>query len=523
MKAFPLVWQDPIKYKNHIILIGTFHLCMAYLKVIGKKMKGSGWIEILLEARLISTDSSKGVENGKNYERSMNCHKCLLEGLERLLMEKFLDGNEVFEALDEQAKKLLQVFKESPSEALLDKLMENQSIVEYIDSYIQFRDLVRKGELGKTAEFWISYMDNVWLVLNLQESIKRNNFVQYAHSMYLMTNLFFSYDAQNYARYMSYFVMFLANIDWSHPGASDLLKLGAFSVARSFVPGSRCAVDKTIEETFMKHAKSKGGAGGSGFGLSGITRNYKAYQRWARTTHERTKYLYATLGLAGMITDSIDSHKDLRATEIKRGESFVEKVKEAIQCFTNPFEIDSNMMHNVVSGAPVPADIEYDLLHAEQIGRKSMDEFVETRLKIDIRYERQLDFFCPIGRKNLKTMSNMTKMVKLKSSQNKTVEYKNQKNIAFQLLIKCQELDVKVDLREVMKYSLTPVPHSLATADGFPAKTDKSKGFAYLTRNVESLDASELTCVDVTIEDGNAIFYYMKQLPDTFYEISERI
>ena len=37
MKAFPLVWQDPIKYKNHIISIGTFHLCMAYLKVIGKK------------------------------------------------------------------------------------------------------------------------------------------------------------------------------------------------------------------------------------------------------------------------------------------------------------------------------------------------------------------------------------------------------------------------------------------------------------------------------------------------------
>lgn len=145
---------------------------------------------------------------------------------------------------------------------------------------------------------------------------------------------------------MSYFVMFLANIDWSHPGAGELLKLGALCVARSSVPGSRCAVDKTIEETFMKHAKSRGGAGGSGIGLSGITRNYKAYQKWARTTHER-KYLYATLGLAGMITDSTDSHKDLRLTEIKRGESFVEKVKEAIQWFTNPFEIDSNMMHNV--------------------------------------------------------------------------------------------------------------------------------------------------------------------------------
>lgn len=38
----------------------------------------------------------------------------------------------------------------------------------------------------------------------------------------------------------------------------DLLNKGAIGVARSLIPGSLCAVDKTMEETFMKFAKSSG-------------------------------------------------------------------------------------------------------------------------------------------------------------------------------------------------------------------------------------------------------------------------
>ena len=40
------------------------------------------------------------------------------------------------------------------------------------------------------------------------------------------------------------FSTFLANIDASHPGASDLIKRGAYSVARSFIPGNKCDTDK---------------------------------------------------------------------------------------------------------------------------------------------------------------------------------------------------------------------------------------------------------------------------------------
>lgn len=52
--------------------------------------------------------------------------------------------------------------------------------------------------------------------------------------------------------------VFLSNIDKSHPGAKELLGNGGIAVARSTIPGALSAVDKTMEETFMKFAKSTG-------------------------------------------------------------------------------------------------------------------------------------------------------------------------------------------------------------------------------------------------------------------------
>ncbi|KAL8620245.1 hypothetical protein ACOMHN_061436 [Nucella lapillus] len=85
MKAFPLVWNQPLRYQQHIILVGTFHTICAYLKVIGKKMEGSGLSDIMQEAGLITSGSVNGVMSGKSYDRSMHCHKVILECLERLI------------------------------------------------------------------------------------------------------------------------------------------------------------------------------------------------------------------------------------------------------------------------------------------------------------------------------------------------------------------------------------------------------------------------------------------------------
>ena len=100
MKAYPLVWNFPDRFKRHIILIGTFHLNMAYLKMIGKKMAGSGFEDILLESGLISSGSLQGVVTGNNFSRSMHSHEVLYEALSRLLMKKFMQETTEFNIVD---------------------------------------------------------------------------------------------------------------------------------------------------------------------------------------------------------------------------------------------------------------------------------------------------------------------------------------------------------------------------------------------------------------------------------------
>ena len=68
----------------------------------------------------------------------------------------------------------------------------------------------------------------------------------------------------------------MLNVNENYPGAEESLKRGEFSVVRSFISGNRCAVDKTIEETFLKDAKRDGCMG---VGISGISNNLKVYQR----------------------------------------------------------------------------------------------------------------------------------------------------------------------------------------------------------------------------------------------------
>ena len=60
------------------------------------------------------------------------------------------------------------------------------------------------------------------------------------------------------------------------------------------------------------------------------------------------------------------------------------------------------------------------------------------------------------------------------------VQYQQQRNLAFMLLVKSQLLDEPLDIDELMCYSLASVPHSLGTPDGFFAKTNKAAMLHFL-------------------------------------------
>ena len=92
--------------------------------------------------------------------------------------------------------------------------------------------------------------------------------------------------------------------------------------------------------------------------------------------------------------------------------------------------------------------------------------------------------------------------------------------MAFKLLVKSQTQ--KLDLQELMRYPLMPVPSAIGTPDGHLLKTDKSKGFHSLVKDIK--DASVPSDQETMyIEDGNAIFHSMREMPRTFKQICQNI
>lgn len=79
------------------------------------------------------------------------------------------------------------------------------------------------------------------------------------------------------------------------------------------------------------------------------------------------------------------------------------------------------------------------------------------------------------------------------------------------LLVKSQLLDNPLDLDELMTYSLTPVPHSLGTPDGFLNKTNKATILHFLTEDYGDVPYS--SDKSLYIQDGNALFHALGQLP----------
>ena len=185
----------------------------------------------------MSVGSMNGVMSGKNYSCAINCHKVMAESL---LLDKYLETRSL-KGLPGDLLQPIDLIINKRSSENLDVAMRNKALANFLEEYSLFRQQVRGGSLGKTAQIWLLYMNHVLLVLYLLYAVKINDYYLYGACLSKMVHLFFSSDGQNYARYLYYFSLFLINIEETYPGTTKLLILGAISVARSFIPVNRCA------------------------------------------------------------------------------------------------------------------------------------------------------------------------------------------------------------------------------------------------------------------------------------------
>ncbi|CAL8359722.1 unnamed protein product [Gadus morhua 'NCC'] len=159
-----------------------------------------------------------------------------------------------------------------------------------------------------------------------------------------------------------------------------------------------------------------------------ILKKYEAYEnkQWCRTTSIRAQYFEKMLEICDLIDDP-DNSKAGKHRELERA-----KVKKS----------------DLASGAPASPDVEFDVQRAEAAGKKSKEAFIQDRFVSGSSEEL---FFEPIKKLKLKIMDASNKTVKLTDSQGKVLQYREQSDLAFMLLIESQNLDEPLNLDELMR------------------------------------------------------------------------
>ena len=154
MNAYKLLWGNMKHFSNIVIHIGDFHYIKENFKVIGKLIRSSGFEDIIYQSGECTSGSLEGVLGGSHYNRAWRVHQPMLEALDRLLYERFI--------LEEKAD-ISSEMKELSIEIDDFSSRKFDIFALHANEYDNFKNMVRKGSLGKTAVFWLLKMDTMYL------------------------------------------------------------------------------------------------------------------------------------------------------------------------------------------------------------------------------------------------------------------------------------------------------------------------------------------------------------------------
>ena len=152
--------------------------------------------------------------SGSHYNRSWVIHNAITEAMERLLLLRFF-GETKIQLLESLVK--ISADPESFSPNVQDKSAE------FHLSFESFKQTIRDGKLVKTSQFWLLYLDKVHNQHIIHLVVQENSFDFRLAAWKNWSPVYFGTNQFNYARYDSYYIKVLANIETLYPGLKQLL------------------------------------------------------------------------------------------------------------------------------------------------------------------------------------------------------------------------------------------------------------------------------------------------------------
>lgn len=525
-KAYKIQQSMRPEFDNVFINLGAFHIELSYFKVshqqisythfknlyivwffiqaIGKFIDSSGITKLMVESGLLAEGSVNGITRGKHFNRCKKLHAVAALSFKVLHFKAFLhqywEGNDEEILYENEIIDILQQDAQNPGNSGASLSMLSALINQY-NTYTQ--DTLA-GIHGKTAQFVSLYVWFIELYLMFERAIRSSDLNLYTYSAYRMCALFFSFNHQNYARYLTRNLNDLVNIDVTHAGLSTSFENGALSIRRTNKQFCRSPIDLTLEQTINANAANKL------TGITAFTNSLYARQRWAETHSVRTAintHLLESLGLVKS-NEGSDLYNDKMFN--RQQQKFVKEVGENFNPFSN--DVNPSKLFNLASGAAATPEVADFLLNVESNGSKQMETFLCECRGDELRFER------PIKRNVIKNFASES--IRSKNTSRKHAdEAKIERNILGKLV--CVALDNEIDLKGILSYPLAIVPHALSQFENSIASR-KQKDELYPLLQAKN-DQQVILSAEVDLIDGFNLLTNLKDAPTKYGQLARNV
>ena len=215
---------------------------------MGSLVTGSGFEDIIFQSGVCTSGSLHGVLAGSHCNHGWTVHNAFSEALERLLLQRFMYEKSAtmpdcfYELIDLDAEKL--------------QSLEDDSSISFVLEYQRYRVSVRNGSAGKTAQFWMIYLHLMQAQRMAHVGVQENNVDMIINAWLLMLPMYFAQKKINYARYGSYYVYMLTNMEHLYPGLRAIIDENRLSVQAQDTCPLRTSIDQRGEQTINRDAKT---------------------------------------------------------------------------------------------------------------------------------------------------------------------------------------------------------------------------------------------------------------------------
>ena len=509
MKAYCIQALQAPRFDNVIILLGNFHLEMAFFGAIGTYICDSGIEYLLTEAGILAPGSLAGFIKGKFYNRCCRVHQIIASVMERVLFLKYKET-----LTDDENSLLNEVTSDSfTDEEILERLNDMPLLQEIMEKYDAFFRRVMEQEYSSTAAYWGIYVYLINRVYwNLQRAVRTNNVRGYIEILPCVIEVFFALNRPNYARWGS---LYLQKLQSMNIKAYNLLNAGAFSVRRSTKSYSRCAIDLTLEQTVNRDAASP---------MKGITafRNSdRAFRRWSITLTQHGMALSELQQLVGL-REGEDPATQLHPWRIKRDNSDIDSLYNFLQGTCNLLDkVLQNDLVNVASGKVAKEETKQFLLSVLGRGADLRYKFAKECETDSVR------FLKPVSRtKILNFAAENAKRHRPSSADQKSKAAEEVRDVFGKILAVAGHSNSAINLQHILSFPITDLPLSLAHSDGTCNKTEK----AALTKTLERRQThiftdQNLPPIKASLIDGECIMHesIMRHCKSTYQTIARNL